>query len=254
MSRDDEQDFVTVVEHEQALKVYIDALLLEPPADDAASVETAAPTPLVAPVAAEPDAATVAIDAVEPPPQPRRRQAPAVDRDAPFECLLFKVAGGLRLAVPLVRLTGILKWEGHLTPIPGYADWFLGLMSKRGRQVKVIDIAAFVIPENHNARQALADTRRYQHLLLIDDGKIGLACDDLGRVLKLSADKVRWRKDAGSRPWLAGTVIEQMSALLDVEQLTAMLKEGAALDDIHEDTREPVDLSDVRHPSRPDDI
>ena len=96
----------------------------------------------------------------------------------------------------------------------------------------MIDIAKFVIPMNHQSRQALAGERHFKHLLLIDDGGFGLACDDLGEVLKLAPDKVRWRQDRSSRPWLAGTLIEQMSALIDIDKFTEMLKEGVPLDEI----------------------
>jgi purine-binding chemotaxis protein CheW len=131
-----------------------------------------------------------------------------------------------------VSLSGIMKWPDEITPIPGYAEWFLGLVSTRGRQVKVIDLARFVIPENHKSRQVLSGERQFKHLLLLEGGRMGLACDELGTVLKVAPDQVRWRSDTSVRPWLAGTLIEQMSALLDVEQLTAILKEGAPLDDI----------------------
>ncbi len=232
MSEDDEKEFVAVVEHEQALKVYIDALLLEPAPEEPSSADTGAQAPVASPVgpAAAPvrEVTGVVESQTETPPQ----RAPGADADAPFDCLLFRVAGALMLAVPLVRLAGIMKWRGEVTPIPGYAEWFLGLAPIRGRQVKVIDIARFVIPQNHKSRQALAGERRFKHLLLIGDGGIGLACDDLGQVLKLTADKVRWRKESRSRPWLACTLIEQMSALLDVDRLTIMLKEGAPADDI----------------------
>lgn len=232
MSEDDEKEFATVVGHEQALKVYIDALLLEPAPEESSSADGGAQAPGASPAEAAAAPLQEETSAVEPQTEMPLQRAPVADADAPFDCLLFKVAGALLLAVPLVRLAGIMKWRGEVTPIPGYAEWFLGLTPNRGRQVKVIDIARFVIPENHKSRQALAGERRFKHLLLIDDGGIGLACDDLGQVLKLTADKVRWRKESRSRPWLAGTLIEQMSALLDVERLTAMLKEGAPADDI----------------------
>lgn len=150
-----------------------------------------------------------------------------------FESLLFKVAGLLTLSVPLVRLNGILPWPGKLTAVPGHAGWFLGLLSNRGRQVKIIDIAKFVIPENHKARSTIESSeRQFKHIILIDDGQFGLACDDLGNVLKLNQGQVRWRSDRTTRPWLAGTIIEQMCAMIDLDHFVAMLKEGVPPDDI----------------------
>jgi purine-binding chemotaxis protein CheW len=236
MSLDKDKESPAVLEHEEALKVYIDALLLEPAPETVAEPEPQVEAP-VKPVEEKVEQQVetpVVTEAVEEAPasigQPERQQAALEESDQVFECLLFKVAGFLTLAVPLVRLNGILQWNGELTPIPGHADWFLGLVTNRGKQVKVIDIAKFVIPENHKSRQAVEGERHFKHLLLIDDGKLGLAVDDLGKVLKLTRDKVRWREDRSTRPWLAGTIIEQMSALIDVERFTKMLKEGVPLD------------------------
>jgi len=209
-----------LVEHELALKVYLDSLLFEAP-----------------PVAEFDDIAT-------PPPQVVRVATRLVCDELSavtlpewskgvFESLHFKVGGFLMLSVPLVRLSGIVPWPGKLTAVPGYADWFLGLLPSRGRQVKVIDIAKFVIPENHKARNTLASgERQLKHIILIDDGRLGLACDELNGILKLTQEQVRWRSDRTTRPWLAGTIIEQMCALLDIDHFVAMLKEGVPSDDI----------------------
>jgi purine-binding chemotaxis protein CheW len=39
-------------------------------------------------------------------------------------------------------------------------------------------------------------------------------------------DKVRWREQAGKRPWLAGMVKEKMCALIHVHALIGMLNAG----------------------------
>ncbi len=233
MSSQEKKHTQTEFEHEVALKVYIDALLLEPEV-----VETSPETVVVvaepAVVESETEAsletavAETTVLAKANPPHERLILA----ADEVVEYLLFKVAGFLTLSVPLARLNGIMKWNAEITPIPGHADWFLGLISNRGRQVKVIDIAKFVIPENHKSRQAIATERQFKHLLLVDGGKFGFVCDDLDQVVKLSGDKIRWREDRSNRPWLAGTMIEQMTALLDVDSFIEMLKEGVSLDEI----------------------
>ncbi len=237
MSTEDKKQHACEFEHEVALKVYIDALLLEPEA-----IEVMPET--VVPVAEQVELATAIEINVETPLEVAEAETASSQKiDSPAELmapvageiveyLLFKVAGFLTLSVPLERLNGIVKWNGEITPIPGHADWFLGLISNRGRQVKVIDIAKFVIPENHKSRQAVEEERQFKHLLLVDGGRFGLVCDELGQVLKLSADKIRWRDNRSSRPWLAGTIIEQMSALLDVDSFIEMLKEDTPLDDV----------------------
>jgi len=232
MSAEEKKQAATEFEHEVALKVYIDALL-EPeieiePAPVAETIAVTIPAEAEVVVAQE-TAAPESTESTKINP-PHGLEIPATNEVV--EYLLFKVAGFLTLSVPLARLNGIMKWDGQITPIPGHADWFLGLIKNRGQQVKVIDIAKFVIPENHKSRQAVKADRQFKHLLLVDGGRFGLACDELGQVLKLTGDKIRWRENRSSRPWLAGTVIEQMSALLDVDSFIEMLKEGVPLDEI----------------------
>ena len=92
-----------------------------------------------------------------------------------FQALLFDVAG-LTLAVPLIKLKGVVPNEAGLTPMRGWA----------------------------------------------------LACDSIGEVIDLETKDVKWRGANGKRAWLAGTVIEQMCALLDIDALTDELVNGLA--------------------------
>lgn len=204
-----------------ALKVYIDALL-----DDVTEVvATSAPAlqvvenstiPAVAThVSVEQQSAAITPESIHP-----------VWAEGQFDCVLFKVAGALTLAVPLIELNGIVRWTNQVTPLPGRQDWFLGLLPVRGRQVKVIDMARFMIPERHRAREALASARTFTHIMLVGNGEWGLACEDMGKVLKLTSDKVRWRRDRGQRPWLAGMLLDQLCALLDVERFIGLIGPG----------------------------
>jgi len=63
-------------------------------------------------------------------------------------------------------------------------------------------------------------------IILMDEGKWGLACDDIGEVITLQNTDVRWRTAEGRRTWLAGTVSDRLCALLDTDSLSKMLAEG----------------------------
>lgn len=213
-----------LIEQELALKVYIDALLTE------MVPEAEAPGPEPSPPA---EAVATPVPVIAPAPAPA--VAAAVETGVPawaqpsFDALMFRVAGSLTLSVPLLKLHGIVPWS-PVTAVPGHASWFLGILPHRGVQVKVIDIARFVIPENHTARATINTAPdRFKRIVLIGDGEWGLACDDIGMVLKLAPDKVRWRTVAGNRPWLAGMVTEQMCALLDADKIVELLKKGRGL-------------------------
>ncbi|HJW80763.1 MAG TPA: chemotaxis protein CheW, partial [Acidiferrobacterales bacterium] len=143
----------------------------------------------------------------------------------PFPCLLLKVQG-LLLALPLVKLNHILPWD-EPTLIPGYAPWMLGVLHLAGqaRNLKVVDTAALVMPER--VSQVSPSGPGYQHIVMVGDGEWGLTCEDVSSVITIDPAKVRWRTNRTKRPWLAGTVIEHLCALLDAERLAEMLSAGA---------------------------
>lgn len=143
-----------------------------------------------------------------------------------FQCLMFQVAG-LTLALPLAKLYGVLPWDvGTVTEFPNHQPWFLGLRTHLHYKVKLIDVANVVLPAERRASLASVDSGRLGRVILIDEGRWGLACDSVAEVITLSNAEVKWRSQAGNRPWLAGTVIKQMCVLIDTEAFAAMLLES----------------------------
>jgi purine-binding chemotaxis protein CheW len=197
-----------------ALSAYLDALL-EAPAEPAPELETPGATPPATVVEVSPET-MVAIT---------RSHGVPDWAESRFQALLFEVAG-LTLAVPLVKLKGVVPNEQGLTPMPGHSPLFLGVTPYQGLQSKVVDTARFVLPQDRAAQLSEDAGERCQHLVMIDDGRWALACSGIGDVVDLERDDVKWRSATGSRLWLAGTVIERMCALLDVEQLSRELAEG----------------------------
>lgn len=145
-----------------------------------------------------------------------------------FQCLLFKVAG-LTLAVPLVKLNSVIPWTDKIVETPNQTDWYLGLVNSHGKNVKVIDTALMVLPENRRQSLAQDPSDRFSHILLVDNNTWGLACDAIGDVVWLSKDDVKWRQNKKQRPWLAGTAIQLMSALMDTEVFADMLNQQVAV-------------------------
>jgi len=142
-----------------------------------------------------------------------------------FQCLLFKVSG-LSLAVPLVKLNSVIPWDENITETPNQTDWYLGLVQHLQNQIKVIDTALLVMPENRRASLENDTENRLSHILLVDDYKWGLACSSIGEVIWLSKDEVKWRKNKTSRAWLSGTSLEHLCAIMDTEVFAQMLTEA----------------------------
>jgi purine-binding chemotaxis protein CheW len=142
----------------------------------------------------------------------------------PFECLLFDVAG-LTLAVPLVCLGSIYSLAGQeLTPLFGQPEWFLGILPSLGGNLKVLDTARWVMPDRYREdfKQGL------QYVISVQGYEWGLAVHQVSRSLRLDPNEIKWRSQRGQRPWLAGTVIEHMCALLDVAALAELIASGGA--------------------------
>lgn len=233
-----------LLEEREALIQYLDSLLQEiPEAPLEAEPQTrterpvpvtvprpqpAAPAPVETPPA--PPVAEVKIEVSDPVQapvvDPATAQAPSPEGGPPewgrerFQCLGLRLAG-LTLAVPLVKLNGIIEMPEEITPMPGHQPWFLGLVKHLDRQVKVVDIARIVLPEGREYGPIEA-----RHVVLMDDSRWGIACEGITEVMTLEPDAVRWRSSRGKRPWLAGTVIEQMCAILDVDILARDLTTG----------------------------
>ncbi|WP_367374746.1 CheW domain-containing protein [Pseudomonas lini] len=236
-----------VVEVEAALDEF-QAAVLEEQARDAQKPAVAA-APIVAPVVKAPVAvieapapilapvSTIAplLQALVPPVVevhlPPSNTPPPVETDGrpawaaePFECLLFDVAG-LTLAVPLVCLGSIYSLAGHeLTPLFGQPEWFLGILPSQAGNLKVLDTARWVMPDRYrdDFRQGL------QYVISVQGYEWGLAVHQVSRSLRLDPNEIKWRSHRGQRPWLAGTVIEHMCALLDISALAELIASGGA--------------------------
>ena len=136
----------------------------------------------------------------------------------PFECLIFKVAG-LKMAVPLILLGAIHRIEEPVKPLPGSPKWYMGMRPDRGHNLRVVDSAEWIM-----AGRAPADARDdYKFIIRLDKSEWGLACDDVAQSFTLKPDEVRWRTARSKRPWLAGTVIDHMCALIDVRSMADLL-------------------------------
>ncbi|MGG5872774.1 CheW domain-containing protein [Pseudomonas peli] len=173
--------------------------------------------------------AAVVVEAVQPTPQVLVVPEPVLQgrpewAQGPFECLLFDVAG-LTLAVPLVCLGSIYPLEGQeLTPLFGQPDWFLGILPCQAGNLKVLDTARWVMPDRYrdDFREGL------QYVISVEGYEWGLAVHQVSRSIRLDPNEVKWRSQRTQRPWLAGTVIEHMCALLDVASLAELIASGAA--------------------------
>lgn len=140
-----------------------------------------------------------------------------------FDVLLFKVSG-LTLAVPLISLGQIQPLTEALTPLFGQVDWFMGIQPTPAGKISTVNTAKFVMPERYDPE--FVNTAKY--VISIDGVPWGLAVDAVNQPISLQPEDVKWRTERSRRPWLAGTVKDQMCALLDIPRIGQILMEAQA--------------------------
>jgi purine-binding chemotaxis protein CheW len=66
-----------------------------------------------------------------------------------------------------------------------------------------------------------------QYVISVQGYEWGLAVHQVSRSIRLDPKEVKWRTQRTQRPWLAGTVIDHMCALVDVTALAELIASGA---------------------------
>jgi purine-binding chemotaxis protein CheW len=131
------------------------------------------------------------------------------------ECLIFSVCG-LKLAVPLLFLGGVHEvTRDQVRPLVGQPEWYLGMVHTGEHNLQVIDTANLIMPERN---QHLAE-QGFKYLIQLEKTPWAIACQSIDDTVRLGASEIKWRGARGKRTWLAGTVIERMCALVDVNGL-----------------------------------
>jgi purine-binding chemotaxis protein CheW len=131
------------------------------------------------------------------------------------ECLIFNVCG-LKLAVPLLYLGGVHEINrADVKPLVGQPGWYLGIVHTAEYNLQVIDTAHLIMPE----RKPYLAEQGFKYLIQLEKTPWAIACQSIDDTVRLNASEINWRGERGKRNWLAGTVIERMCALVDVNGL-----------------------------------
>jgi purine-binding chemotaxis protein CheW len=131
------------------------------------------------------------------------------------ECLIFNVCG-LKLAVPLLYLGGVHEINrADVKPLVGQPGWYLGIVHTDEYNLQVIDTAHLIMPE----RKPYLAEQGFKYLIQLEKTPWAIACQSIDDTVRLNASEINWRGERGKRNWLAGTVIEKMCALVDVNGL-----------------------------------
>lgn len=222
MNKDKQDEATRLEDQDQIINNYLESLLSEVAEYSEPEKKTRQKTAEV--VAIRP----VSEELPEPEPQQTQEELESQDvKDVPdwarqpFQCLLFEVCG-ITLATPLFALDNIVKWETGLTSIPGQPDWHMGVLQHRDRKIVVVDTARLLLPDR--LLEAQDPRENGSHILIIGDNSFGLACDSLAKPVTLEKDDIHWSGLHPGRLWVAGTIREKLSVLLDINALLETIR------------------------------
>ena len=152
-----------------------------------------------------------------------------------FSCLSFKVAG-LKLAVParFIRSMEVLELEPVNVASNDENDSVNGIVlgtalipeaDQNLVAMPVLNTAKVVMPERYDVSM----TESYRHVLTFHHCAWALAIDVSGGEIQLSSKQIRWRSAHTRREWLAGTVVDKMCALIDIDVLDRQMLANTVL-------------------------
>ena len=142
-------------------------------------------------------------------------------QNLPLDCMFFKLAG-LLLAVPMNQLTGVEKLAQDLQN-PAL-DVHLVERDMYGVTCSIIDITKVLLPPARIAGLGDLSKRRFRQIILVDNNRLGLVCEEVLGVISVTPSAIRWRTDTGKRPWMAGMISDQQAVLLDLPGLQEVLQ------------------------------
>ncbi len=146
---------------------------------------------------------------------------------ANVNCLVIKAAN-LKLAIPSEFIESVQPLSVGLVAHPGAQASSSGEMPEEplpesilieGVDDSVVDTAKLVMPERYTPLMRSG----YRQKVVLKDANWSLAVDTIGSTTDYDSSKVRWRSAHTRRAWLAGTIIEEMCAILDIDAIQRMV-------------------------------
>jgi chemotaxis signal transduction protein len=108
----------------------------------------------------------------------------------PIQCLMFRVGHNL-LSLPLIEMSGVVRWTDKLTQLPQSPDWVLGVLQHLDTNLRVLDSSKVLgIP--------VLTQQKPGHILLLSDNVSAISCDILEDVVTLEYNDIQWQSETGN--------------------------------------------------------
>lgn len=145
-------------------------------------------------------------------------------RDAPYIHAQPISVVGLKLAVPKAAVREIRPFPVGGVEYTSASLWRDGIYPD-APTLRVIDTARVVVPRNHPRYEEFVSHTAYRHVLVLNGGQWGLACDGIDEDIIFPGETLCWRDASGQEhPWLAATVRDFGYALMDLGRMVKLLR------------------------------
>lgn len=129
----------------------------------------------------------------------------------PLQCLMFNV-DNVQLALPLIDMSSVVSNAVNLTRLPHRPDWFGGVLKHRDKNINVIKLDRLL--SIGSRKLDISDL----HILIFKDDHWGITCNQLGEVIQLVEEDVKW-SDSSANGFTQGVIRKSLATLLDVDKI-----------------------------------
>ncbi len=155
--------------------------------------------------------------------EPARPKSFLPARDAAYVHVRPLLVVGLKLALPQAAVREVREFPSAAAQGNATAPWIDGAYAD-APALRIIDTARAVVPSSHPRYEEFVARKAYKHVVVLNGGQWGLACDVVDEDIIVPGAALCWRDTPGQdHPWLAATVRDFGYALVDVERMVDRL-------------------------------
>ena len=138
----------------------------------------------------------------------------------PFKCLLVNSAG-MNLIIPAMSVSYIERINKKIIRLPLDIEAFRGVITLRERSIAVVDLFALISENASSGNQPSmqVESHHIEHVIVMENGDYSLACDDIGEMIMLETESVRWNKASFNNPMFSGIVPEYLCPIVNIEHV-----------------------------------
>ena len=137
-----------------------------------------------------------------------------------FECLLVKSAG-MKIIIPAMSVAYIENVNKKIPRLSLDTEAFHGVITLREQSVAVIDLFSLIAGNTSFGDEGSMqhNTHYIDHVIVMENGKYALACDDVSQMMRLNPEDVRWNRASFNNPMFIGVVTEHLCPIINIDNL-----------------------------------